>query len=414
VAGSIWYVHPYAGGPGVGRYDRPFHLARYWQQTGVASLVICPSFHHLMDSEQDPGDRQVEGVSYAFLKCPRYVGNGFGRILNMTVFTARLLLSAGRLQKAYGRPQAIICSSPHPYAFISILLLARIMGASSIFEVRDLWPMSIIELAGVHPSHPMVVVTGWIERLAYRRADAVVSLLPGTLEHMAERGLETDRWWYVPNGIDDWQPNDVPETSECEAFVRSARLAGKKVLIYAGAMGRPNHLESLIDAVALLKDRGHSGIVAVLVGRGELKSDLTRKVSRLGLEGSIRFFDQVPKSVVRVLCENADMGYISLRPEPLFRYGVSPNKLFDYMLASLPVVFAVRAGNDLVEEAKCGVSCDPGEPTSIADAIAELSALPAEALHALGRNGHEFVTKNHTYRALAHRYLMVCGACGPK
>ena len=414
VTGRIWYVHPYAGGPGVGRYDRPFHLSRHWQEAGVSSLVICPSFHHLMDSEQKPGVREIEGVRYAFLKSPRYVGNGAGRIVNMAVFSTKLLFSAARLKRLYGRPGAIICSSPHPYPFIAVLLLAWMMRASCLFEVRDLWPLSVIELAGVPPWHPMVIITSWIEHLAYRRANAVVSLLPCTEKHMSERGLQPGRWWYIPNGISEWQPSSGTETSECELFIRELRRGGKKVVIYAGAMGRPNHLQSLIDAMGVLKARGGTDVVAVLVGRGELKASLEARVADLGLRDSIYFFDQVPKSAVRALCENADMGYISLRPEPLFRYGVSPNKLFDYMLASLPVIFAVKAGNDLVAESKCGLSCDPSNPADVADAIARLAALSSEELSILGRNGRDFVIRNHTYRALAPRYLFVLASCGAK
>src|SRR3546814_20361300 len=93
-------------------------------------------------------------------------------------------------------------SSPHPDAFPATHRIARHVGARSVFEVRDLWPLSLVELAGVRPSHPLVRATAWLERYAYRHADAVVSLLPETARYMQEKGLPAERWNYIPNGGD--------------------------------------------------------------------------------------------------------------------------------------------------------------------------------------------------------------------
>lgn len=172
----IWYVHPYAGGPGIGRYCRPFELGKAWQRAGARPLVITASFHHLLDEPgAHPAHVDVEGVPYAFLSVPSYRTNGLGRVVNMAIFTAQIWRQAARLAQRYGRPDLVIGSSPHPYAFLGTHAVARRFGARSVFEVRDLWPLSLVELAGVSPAHPMVRVTAWLERYAYRHADTVVS-----------------------------------------------------------------------------------------------------------------------------------------------------------------------------------------------------------------------------------------------
>ena len=252
-AGSIWFVHPYAGGPGVGRYDRPFFLARYWQSFGHRSVVLTPSQHHLMDTSRQPGVEQIEGVTFEFIRSPAYRGNGLGRIINMATFTAQLVRQGDELALRHGRPALVIASSPHPYAWFATEWLARRFGARSVFEVRDLWPLSLVELAGVSPSHPLVRFTGWLERRAYRKADAVVSLLPCTRDHMMALGLDAPRWHYIPNGIEpDAQAGDaVRSDTPPAALARRWRAEGRTVVVYAGALGRPNHVESLVQAMAI-------------------------------------------------------------------------------------------------------------------------------------------------------------------
>ena len=408
-ARAIWYVHPYAGGPGVGRYDRPYHLARHWARLGTPSVILSPSFHHLLDVPRRPGIEEMEGVRYEFLRSPHYGGNGLGRVVNMAAFTAQLAYHGTDLARQHGRPAMIISSSPHPYAFLAVRHLARRFSAHSVFEVRDLWPLSLVELAGVPPSHPMVRMTGWLERYAYRHADSVVSLLPLARQHMLPLGLDERRWHYIPNGVEPQGWDLQTGMGDCAALARCWREAGRTVVVYAGALGRPNHVESLVRAVALLDAAGEVDVGVIIVGRGDLQVELRELVATLGLGGRVAIFDQIAKSAVQGLLREASAGYISLRPEPLFRFGVSPNKLFDYMLASLPVIFAVRAGNDPVVEAACGVSTDPGDPRAIARAIASIAAESEVRRREMGERGRTYVLERHGYDKLAQAYLDLLG-----
>lgn len=402
---NIWYVHPYAGGPGVGRYSRPYYLAQYWLAAGAKATVFTPSFHHLLDAPQHSGNQIVEGVPYEFVPSPSYQGNGLGRLRNMATFSARMYAWATKFAAQHGRPDMIVASSPHPYVFLATHAIARKFDAVSVFEVRDLWPLSLIELAGVAPTHPLVRFTEWLERRAYRQADFTVSLLPCTLDYMQGQGLAAAHWRYIPNGVhqDEFQVMDSQQA--CVQQVRQWRSQGRTIVTYTGALGRPNHVDSLIRAIALLRDQGDDSLAAVIVGRGELEADLQNLISQSGLSDRVALFGQIPKQDVLALLSEVDIGYISLRPEPLFRFGVSPNKLFDYMLAGLPVVFAVQAGNDPVGKSKCGISADPGNPQSVAMALHKIGMLSSAERKAMGERGRSFVLENHTYERLASRYL---------
>jgi len=277
--------------------------------------------------------------------------------------------------------------------------------------VRDLWPLSLVELAGVRSTHPLVRFTAWLENYAYAKADAVVSLLPGTLPYMQEHGLDPARWRYVPNGVQA-EPEPATGTDEEASSpplrqARQWRAQGRCVVVYAGALGVPNHVGSLVQAMEILRDRGDDRLAALIVGRGEEAPRLEEMVRSRKLQDRVAIYPQIPKPAVSALLGNADAGYISLRPEPLFRFGVSPNKLFDYMLARLPVIFAVDAGNDPVRDCGCGYSVSPDNAGEIAGALAGFASLPVEARQAMGQRGFRHVVQNHEYGRLAARYLEI-------
>lgn len=406
---NIWYVHPYAGGPGIGRYSRPYFLARQWIQAGASATVFTSAFHHLLDTPQSSGGHEVAGVPYEFIDCRPYAGNGFGRLFNMAEFSAKFKLRARRHAQKYGRPDMVIASSPHPYCFLATHSIARQFGARSVFEVRDLWPLSLIELAGLSPRHPLTRFTGWMERRAYRNADFVVSLLPCTQEYMAEHGLPAKRWRYIPNGVHiDEASQGFSASNPGLEQARRWRAQGKVVVAYTGALGQPNYVDSLIEAISILHANGEPTVCAVIVGRGDRQHALQQLVRERGLQDRITIHDQIAKQDVLALLREVDIGYISLKPEPLFRFGVSPNKLFDYMLVALPVLFAVRAGNDPVAEAACGVTADPGDAAGIADGLMQMARLNPQERRETGERGRVYVLNRHTYDVLAYDYLNLC------
>ena len=185
---NIWYCHPYAGGPDFGNSSRAFYLAECWERMQRKVTVFSSSWHHLMGEDQGySGVRVFSGVRYYFIKARKYQGNGVGRLLNMLDYCLGLLRHADGFARDFGAPDMLVVSSPHPYAFLAGYVLANKWNAKLVFEVRDIWPLSLTELAGVPRWHPLVLFSAWVERFAYRHAHAVVSLLPGAKNHMVER-----------------------------------------------------------------------------------------------------------------------------------------------------------------------------------------------------------------------------------
>jgi glycosyltransferase involved in cell wall biosynthesis len=276
-----------------------------------------------------------------------------------------------------------------------------------VFEVHDLWPLSPIELSGMSPKHPFARLCFKAESDAYRDADVVVSMLPCVHDYMASRGLDLRKLAIVPNGIspDDWATEPQPLREDVAAALARAREAGETIVGYAGSMGDPNALDTLLDAAALLQaDAKGRAIRIVMVGDGHSRARLAERVRAEGLV-NVTMLPPIPKLQVPALLAGVDIAYIGWQRVPIYRFGIAPNKLMDYMMAGCAVLHSVEAGNDPVAEAGCGVTVAPQDARAVADGLLKMMQLAPAARAVMGQRGREFVLARHTYQVLAKRFL---------
>ena len=200
----IVYIDHYAGSPTAGMEYRPHAMALEWAKLGVQTTIIAGTYSHLRQRnflDASPGrPYDVDGVEFRFLHTRTYDGNGLGRILSMVDFVGRGCLAAPRIVREL-RPDAVISSSTYPFDTYCAQRVARVSGAVLVHEVHDLWPLTPIELGGHSPRHPLMRAMALAERSAYRRSDAIVSILPNVEPHVRSLGIDT-RVVPIPNGID--------------------------------------------------------------------------------------------------------------------------------------------------------------------------------------------------------------------
>jgi glycosyltransferase involved in cell wall biosynthesis len=399
----ILLINHYAGSVRHGMEYRPYYLAREWVRLGHAVQIVAASQSHVRSVQPGGASREtVDGVDYRWLKTPAYRGNGFGRVANIAWFCARLMLNAGRLAREF-RPDVVVASSTYPMDIWPAHRIARAAGAKLVHEVHDLWPLSPIELGGMSPRHPFIRLCQAAEDFACRRADRVVSMLPRVHEHLRAHGLDLRKLHIVPNGVltEEWDSPGDPLTGELAAHVAGVKAAGRVVVGYAGAHGLANALDSLLDAAALLKSEPFE---FVLVGEGAERERLRQRVEREGL-AHVRLFGSIPKRQIPALLAEVDIAYIGLQRVPIFRFGIAPNKLMDYMMAGCTVLNAIEAGNDPVGEANCGTTVQAESPPAIAAGLRRLAALSADERRAMGRRGRDHVRRHHTWPVLAQRFI---------
>jgi glycosyltransferase involved in cell wall biosynthesis len=404
---NILLINHYAGSVRHGMEFRPYYLAREWVRHGHRVTIVAASESHLRNqAPQLDGrarlDETVDGIHYVWLATPPYRGNGAARVRNMAAFVTRLLRDGGQLAASL-KPDVVIASSTYPLDIWPAYRIARRAGARLLFELHDLWPLSPMELGGYSRWHPFIMLLQAAENFACRHADAIVSILPKVGAHLEAHGMAPGKLHLVPNGVDpnEWQERGPDLDPPLSTAIDRLKQDGKFVVGYAGTHGLSNALQTLLDAAARL--RGHS-IAFVLVGAGPQKAELQRSAAALGLS-NMHFFDPIPKAQVPSLLRRFDLAYIGWHRQPLYRFGISPNKLIDYMMAARPVLHAVEAGNDPVAEAGCGVTVPPEQPHAVADAILCLMALGPEQRARLGQCGREFALANHTYPVLGQRFL---------
>jgi glycosyltransferase involved in cell wall biosynthesis len=399
---NIVYLNHYAGSPALGMEYRPYYLAREWVRMGHRVQMIAADFSHVRSAQPPAGDQLIDGIAYRFHATPRYQGNGLGRVRNIAAFLRAVWADTPRVVREF-RPQVVIASSTYPMDIWVARRIARRAGAKLVFEVHDLWPLSPIELSGMSPWHPFALLCQAAEDAAYRDADVVVSMLPKVHTHMASRGLDLRKLVIVPNGItlDEWEGTPPPLREDVVHALAAARAAGHMVVGYAGSMGLPNALDTLLDAAALLREQP---ISIVLVGSGHEQARLAARARDEGL-AHVHFLPPIPKAQVPAFLAAIDIAYIGWQRVPIYRFGIAPNKLMDYLMARAPVLHAVEAGNDPVAEAGAGLTVPPESPQAVADGLLQLAALPAEERRAMGERGRAFVLAHHTYPVLARRFL---------
>jgi glycosyltransferase involved in cell wall biosynthesis len=399
----ILIIDHYAGSADLGMEFRPYYLSKEWVKLGHQVFIVGGSFSHLRTTQPRPGSQIIDGISYFWVRTNKYKGNGLGRVLSMILFVTKLYFKCKKLIINY-RPEVIISSSTYPLDIFPARWMAVKAKSKLIFEVHDLWPLSLIELGGYSKYHPFIFIFQIAENYAYKHCDEVVSILPLAKEHMVNHGLKSDKFHHIPNGItlDVWQnPKQLPEVHQ--NLINELRTSRKFLIGFTGAHGIANSLSSIINACALLNDQN---VALILVGSGGEKKKLKLLVEKSNIS-NIYFLDPINKFAVPTFLKQMDALFIGLKNEPLFRFGISPNKIFDYMMAAKPIIQAINAGNNIIIEANCGLSVESENSAAIVNAIVKLKSMSEKERNKLGQNGQKYVMQFHVYDILALEFLQI-------
>lgn len=370
------------------RHIEMFSRLRGW------SYLIAVASHSAIKA---PPTRSTTG--YLALPSLPFAGNGLDRIANWLSYSASCLthLALGR------RPDVVYASSPHLLTGLAGLLLARRWRAPLILEIRDLWPKVLSDMGQLQESSPVYRSLETLESLLYREADKIVVMANGSRDYLVSRGVQVSRIELIPNAAD---PEEF-EVSTPREELRCTFGFTRFTCVYAGAHGPANGLDLLIDAAEQLSNEN---VDVVLVGTGPAKAALQQRVRDNGIQ-NIRFMDPVPKSQVPALLAAADVGVHVLADVPLFRYGISPNKVFDYLAAGLPMITNVPGEiSELVTKSGGGIAVTPN---GLADGIRRLAEATPPTLASMGQAGREYMQLHQSRSAMVNRLQLMLDGIGP-
>lgn len=398
---NLWLVNHYAKAPGRAGGNRHFSLARELQEHGHKVTIIASSFDHFtrqelrLHSAETYLLEEVDGVRYLWLKTPAYSGNSPARVWNMASFLLRVLRVVS--PSFLGRPDVVWGSSPHLFAGLAAERLARRYGVPFVLEVRDLWPQTLIDLGGISPWHPFIRILSRVERYLYRRSARIISLLPLAHLHMQEKGANPAKVVWIPNGVDLRlvPPPTPPISSSTDTFT----------VMYAGSHGVANNLERIVEAAALVTRQGlDSRIKFRMIGDGPEKPRLMELAERLGAR-NLSFEAQVAKAEIYDRLGEADCFIAVLHDSPLYKWGYSLNKLFDYLAMARPIIWGQSQSSvyDPVSEAGAGLTVPGNDSRALAEAVIRVASMSPEDRWAMGLRGRQYVEAKHSYQLLAGR-----------
>lgn len=403
----VWILNHYAVAPGGAGGTRHYSLAKNlpahgWTASIIASSVELNTGRQRLDKAERTRLETILGVLFLWIRTPDYKGNGGGRMFNMLAYALRAWMPSAT--RSLVKPDVVIGSSVHPFAALSGAFLARRHKVPFVFEVRDLWPQTLIDMGRINEHGAMATVMRWMERWLYRRADRIVVLLPRAVDYIAPLGIAPTKVVWVPNGVE--------LTGYVDPGASVAKPGAPFTLMYFGAHGQANGLDNVLRAMSLLRGKAHSGngIRLRIIGDGPQKPSLLRLADELHLT-NVAFEPPVPKSAIPALAAEADAFVFNLVDAPVFRYGISSNKLFDFMAGARPIIFCCDASNNPVQDAGAGPTVPPGDPDALADAILAMAESPLASRAELGAAGRRYVEKNHGFQALAGRLAHALDDC---
>lgn len=395
---KIWVFNQTAGTPNSGWGERHYFLSKYWAKNNYDITIFSGSYNHLFNNQPKTSsqtytkERIETGIAFCWVKIKKYNPNSIFKLWSMLIFAWKLFFIP---TNKFEKPDVILISSMPLFSLIPAYLLSKKYKAKLIFEVRDLWPQTPIHLKGYSNYHPVVIIMALIEKLGYRKANHIVSVLPNAYRYINKISKNPDKFNYIPNGIDAKFVGDEQLPEEVEK-----RIPKDKFIVgYTGTIGLANAMEYFMDAVKLLKY--NSKIHFVVVGDGYLKSNFIEDTKDLP---NITFIDKIKKSQVQSMLSFFDVCYVGRYDSPLYEYGVSYNKYFDYMLAKKPILESSKRIKDPVELSDCGLIVSPENAEAINEGILKMFDLSTEQLNKFGMNGYEFVKKYHNFEFLSAQY----------
>lgn len=370
-------------------YPEPNHLkgltfARGLQERGH-QVEVLTCFPNYPGGKIYEGYRQrlfqreiVEGIPVLRLPLfPSHDDSGMRRIACYTSFA----LAAATVGTAMVKRADVVhvYQGPASLAFPAFILKS-LRGMPYVYDIQDLWPDSLSASGMMSNRLVLGAVTRWCNT-AYRRASRIIVLSPGFKSELIARGVPEDKISVVYNWCEE-----QPVVQNTDIIRQQTGLEGRFVVMYAGALGTVQALDTILDAATMLA-KSNPQIMLVFMGDGVEKARLQQKA-----QGSrnVTFLPRQPVSEAAEYLQMADALLIHLQNEPLFKITI-PQKTQAYLAAGRPIIIGVEGdAAELVARAGAGVSCQPGNAASAAEAIRTIAAMSPAERQAMGERGREF------------------------
>ncbi len=292
----------------------------------------------------------------------------------------------------------VVGTSPQFFCAVSAYLLSVIKRAPFVFEVRDIWPQSAVELGAL--KNPLIIrALESIEHFLYRRARLIIVVAEATRPYLLAKGVNPDKIRIVPNGIDAKYLESAVATSE--EIRNQYDLNGKFIVSYIGTHGMSHALDVVLKAAGRLRD--DTSVRFLFVGEGAEKENLKKLALELKLDNVI-FVNEQSRERLLAFYRASDVSLVPLKRLDIFKK-VLPSKLFELMGVGCPVICSVEGeAAELVKRSGGGECIEPENVDSLVESIRRLEKNKELRLQ-MSANGRTFVREFYLRSKLAENYL---------
>lgn len=398
----IWivnfYTKPDCTNP---RYNE---LAKHFVAAGHEVLTFYAN-HNSEETAPLFQRNKVNGLDYVEVKAPQFRGNGVARMKSIYGFANVIKKHC----KEFEKPDAVLHNIHPPFDY-PIVKMAKKMGAKYIAEAWDLWPESFVRFGLVKESNPAMKIAHSIEKKYYYSADEIIFTLKGAVDYLKQRGLTTDRGGkiepshihYINNGIDlvqffkdrDAHPRKDADMND-ENLIR---------VIYLGSINLANHVKTLVDAAAMLRDNPRFRFF--IYGNGAYRPQLEQYVKDNHIDNVVFKEQRISFAECAWVVSQATVNVMNYE-KGFGKWGASSGKMFQYLAAGKPIVCNRYFPYDnVIEECNLGVSREMETPEEFAAAIRRIAELPKEEYDAMCKRVRK-VAERFDYKVLAARELEI-------
>lgn len=363
----IWIINHYGESPTIGMNTRHYKFASELIKRGydvrifTASTVHRTGINYINDNSKCL-EKEIKGVPFIFVRTCNYEGNGIRRIRNMMEYATRVL----QITKKFQKPDVIYASSPHPLAWLSAYLIAKRYNAKFIAETRDLWPETLVAMGEISRNGIPAKILYKLEKFIYKNADKLVFTIEGGKDYVESIGLDISKVRYINNGVDIEEFNHNKESN----IYKDEDLDNNNTfkILYTGSMGMANSLNHLIQAAELIQNKNYKDIQFILFGDGYQKIALEEYVENNNIT-NIVFKGKVEKKYIPNILNKSDLNVFAGKHTYLYKYGLSPNKIFEYYASGKPTLSNIECGYDMLEKYNCGMTVKGGSAEAFAEGI---------------------------------------------
>lgn len=403
---NILILNQYALPSGSAGITRHGDLGKVLVKLGHHVTVIASSFDNFTRKIDKNHNHKVEkevhsGVDFIWLNTTAYTANDAKRVRSMLDYSIKAFLKGLSLEK---KPDVLIASSPHLLTGLTGVLLAIYYRIPLVFEVRDLWPSTLVDLGVVKEHTFLHQALVKLETLLYKYATKIITVPSLAYKRIEEMTISSAKCRHIPNGIviDDCLDNDNNVSLPDSLLQILEAEKSRRIIMYTGAHGVANNLHNVLSAADYLREHNqnvYNQIAFLFIGGGQKRNELIEAAKAKG-HTHIYFHPPIEKLLLRKSLTYADILLLNLADAKVFTYGISPNKLYDYFEAAKPILLSSPMEVNIVTQIQAGITFLPGQSEELAKAIDAMLKLSEEERIAMGQRSRNYVKKFHDWQKL--------------